>query len=132
MTISQIQAKIQALEIWLINNTTNPDSYIVTSDIKKLQCDFEFKIKIISRIELLYLSLQYCSEKTKVFNAGERICINQERFQWLHILSNPDEEPRPVSENIEFKIQDIARQVILYHFKPLNPDPIDYEKYSIL
>lgn len=132
MTISQIETKIQELEIWLISNAINPDSYIITADLKKLQSDLEAKTKIVNRISLLYLSLQYCSEKIKVFNTGERICINQERFQWLNILSNPDEIPRPVSEVIECKINHIIKQVFISNFKPLNPDPLDYEKDCLI
>lgn len=128
MTISQIVTKIQKLETWLINNAINPDSHIITSDLKKLQSELDVKMKIVDRIALLYLSLQYCSEKTKAFSIGERICINQERFQWLNILSNPDEKPRPVSEAIESKIDNIIEQVFISNFKPLNPDPLDYEK----
>lgn len=132
MTISQIETKIQELEIWLISNAINPDSYIITADLKKLQSDLEAKTKIVNRIALLYLSLQYCSEKIKVFNTGERICINQERFQWLNILSNPDEKPRPVSEVIECKINHVIKQVFISNFKPLNPDPLDYEKDCLI
>jgi hypothetical protein len=54
------------------------------------------KKQIEERIALLYLALQYCSERTKTFSPGERICINQERFQWMHILDNQTASPRPV------------------------------------
>lgn len=85
------------------------------------------KEKINNRIALLYLSLQFCSEHTKTFTVGERICINQERFQLIHILSNPEAIPRPVSNTIEAKIKEIAQKVTLYNFKPSNKDPF-YEE----
>ncbi|MCV9928133.1 hypothetical protein OIU83_10740 [Flavobacterium sp. LS1R49] len=85
------------------------------------------KDQINNRIALLYLSLQFCSEQMKMFTAGERICINQERFQWMHILSDPEAEPRPVSESIETKINDVIRLIEVYKFKPFNPDPFTYE-----
>ncbi|MCD0470482.1 hypothetical protein [Flavobacterium sp. JAS] len=86
------------------------------------------KIQIENRIAILYLSLQFCTEKIKTFTVGERICINQERFQWLHILSNPEEEPKPVSVQIETKIQEVTRLIAIYNYKPSNQDPFDYQK----
>lgn len=79
--------------------------------------------KINNRIAKLYLSLQFCSEHTKTFTVGERICINQERFQLIHILSHPEASPRPVSASIEAKIKDVIQKVILYNFRPHNRDP---------
>jgi hypothetical protein len=86
------------------------------------------KIEINNRIALLYLSLQFCAEHMKIFTVGERICINQERFQWLHILSNPEAEPKPISKLIETKIQETIRLINLYNYKPTNLDPFDYAK----
>ncbi|WP_281225914.1 hypothetical protein [Flavobacterium aquiphilum] len=63
--------------------------------------------EIIERVKTLYLSLKFCSEQMRVFTVGERICINQERLQWLHILTNQNAEPRPISNNIETKIKNI-------------------------
>lgn len=83
------------------------------------------EIEINNRIALLYLSLQFCTEKTKTFTVGERICINQERFQWLHILSNPKAEPRPVSAPIESKIQETLKLIAVYNYKPSNQNPFD-------
>ena len=85
------------------------------------------KEKINNRIALLYLSLQFCSEHTKTFTVGERICINQERFQLIHILSNPEAIPRPVSNMIETKIKEVVQKVTFYNFKPSHKDPF-YEK----
>ena len=84
------------------------------------------KIEINNRIALLYLSLQFCAEHMKTFTVGERICINQERFQWLHILSNPEAEPKPISKLIETKIQETTRLINLYNYKPTNLDPFDH------
>lgn len=81
------------------------------------------KEKINNRIALLYSSLQFCSEHTKTFTVGERICINQERFQLIYILSNPEAIPRPVSGIIEAKIEGIVRQVAQCNFKPSHKDP---------
>lgn len=85
------------------------------------------KEEITNRIALLYLSLQFCKEKIKMFTPGERICINQERFQWLHILSNAEAVPRPVSAVIEKKINSTVKLVEEYHFKPSLPSPF-YEE----
>ncbi|WP_316632373.1 hypothetical protein [uncultured Flavobacterium sp.] len=85
-------------------------------------------IEIKNRIAALYLSLQFCTEKIKTFTVGERICINQERFQWLHILSEPEADPKPVSALIEAKIQEVTRLIAIYNYKPTNQDPFDYEK----
>jgi hypothetical protein len=74
--------------------------------------------QIQQRIALLYLALQFCSEKIKTFTAGERICINQERFQWMHILENENAIPRPVSSVIENKITEISKLALKYNFKP--------------
>jgi hypothetical protein len=81
------------------------------------------KEKKNNRIALLYLSLQFCSEHTKTFTVGERICINQERFQLIFILSNPEAIPRPVSSTIEAKIKDVVGKIALNNFKPSNIDP---------
>lgn len=85
------------------------------------------KEKINNRIALLYSSLQFCSEHTKTFTVGERICINQERFQWITILSNPQAIPRPVPNSIEVKIKEVVRQITLCNFKPSNKDPFYFE-----
>jgi hypothetical protein len=37
MTISQIEAKIQELETWLIKNPNSPERGLIESDLKKLQ-----------------------------------------------------------------------------------------------
>jgi hypothetical protein len=84
------------------------------------------KIEINDRIALLYLALQFCSNQMKTFTVGERICINQERFQWLHILSDPKAAPRPVSITIETKIKDVVKLVEQYSFKPFYQNPFDY------
>lgn len=81
------------------------------------------KEKINNRIAQLYLSLQFCSEHTKTFTVGERICINQERFQLIHILSDPDAIMRPVPDTIEVKIKEVIQKVALYNFKPSAKDP---------
>ncbi|OUL63718.1 hypothetical protein [Flavobacterium sp. AJR] len=127
MTTSQTNIKIQELETWLIQNPNNAQRSLIESDLKNLRNDLEYKNQINSRIALLYLSLQFCSEQMKIFTIGERICVNQERFQWMHILSEPDAEPRPVSATIETKINDITRLVAIYKFKPFNDDPFDYK-----
>lgn len=85
------------------------------------------KEQINNRIALLYLSLQFCSEQMKIFTTGERICINQERFQWMHILSDLEAEPRPVSVAIEGKISNVSRLIETYKFKPSYEDPFNNE-----
>lgn len=85
------------------------------------------KKQIEERIALLYLALQFCSERKKTFTSGERICINQERFQLMHILENERATPRPVSKEIESKIKYISQQTLLYHFKPYYEDPFKEE-----
>jgi hypothetical protein len=79
--------------------------------------------QIEERIALLYLALQYCSEKTKTFTAGERICINQERFQWMHILDDETASPRPVPQHIEIKLKEVSKLSLLTNFKPYYDDP---------
>ena len=83
--------------------------------------------QIKERIALLFLSLQFDTEQMRMFTTGERIMINQERCQWMHILNFSRAEPRPVSEKIESKIKDIQRLVGVYDFKPFNKDPFKDE-----
>ncbi|QLC65755.1 hypothetical protein LPB248_05445 [Flavobacterium sp. LPB0248] len=85
------------------------------------------KNQIEERIAQLYLALQYCSERNKTFTAGERICINQERFQWMHILNDETAAPRPVSQNIENKLKEISKLTVQYNFKPYYGDPFKDE-----
>ncbi|MBO9586620.1 MAG: hypothetical protein J7574_20835 [Flavobacterium sp.] len=87
------------------------------------------KYQIKERIAQLYVALQFCSEKIKTFTPGERICINQERFQWMHILENAEAEPRPISADLENKIKDVIRLVTKYHFKPYYADPFIEEEF---
>ncbi|QLC65759.1 hypothetical protein LPB248_05465 [Flavobacterium sp. LPB0248] len=79
--------------------------------------------QIKERISQLYTALQFCSEKIKIFTPGERICINQERFQWMHILENAEAEPRPVSQDLERKIKEVTKLIVKYDFKPYYEDP---------
>jgi hypothetical protein len=85
------------------------------------------KKQIEERIALLYLALQFCSEKIRTFTPGERICINQERFQWLHILEDETAAPRPVSSIIERKINDVSKLAFQQNFKPYYEDPFKEE-----
>lgn len=85
------------------------------------------KKQIEERIALLYLALQFCSEKIRTFTPGERICINQERFQWMHILEDETAAPRPVSSSIEKKINDISKLAFQQNFKPYYEDPFKEE-----
>ncbi|MTH18299.1 hypothetical protein [Flavobacterium sp. LC2016-01] len=85
------------------------------------------KNQIETRIAQLYLALQYCSERSKTFTAGERICINQERFQWMHILDNETASPRPVSQSIENKLKEVSKLAVLHNFKPYYSDPFKDE-----
>ncbi|MCR4030715.1 MULTISPECIES: hypothetical protein [Flavobacterium] len=85
------------------------------------------KLQIEERIATLYLALQYCSEKKKTFTAGERICINQERFQWMHILDNEAAAPRPVSSTIENKLKEVSKLAFQHNFKPYYGDPFKDE-----
>ncbi|KAF2507117.1 hypothetical protein EYY60_21665 [Flavobacterium zhairuonense] len=83
--------------------------------------------QIEERIATLYLALQYCSEKKKTFTAGERICINQERFQWMHILDDKTATPRPVSASIENKLKEVTKLAFQNNFKPYYGDPFKEE-----
>jgi hypothetical protein len=85
------------------------------------------KDQITDRIALLFLALQFCSEQMRMFSVGERIMINQERCQWMHLQSYPQAEPRPVSEKIEAKIKDTVRLIGVYDFRPMNQDPFKEE-----
>lgn len=85
------------------------------------------KTQIETRIAQLYMALQYCSERNKTFTAGERICINQERFQWMHILDNESATPRSVSQNIENKLKDVSKLTLQHNFKPYYGDPFKDE-----
>ncbi|MBW1656746.1 hypothetical protein [Flavobacterium quisquiliarum] len=85
------------------------------------------KNQIEARIAQLYLALQYCSERSRTFTAGERICINQERFQWMHILDNEASAPRPVPLSIENKLKEVSRLIALHNFKPYYGDPFKEE-----
>ncbi|KAF2082112.1 hypothetical protein [Flavobacterium sharifuzzamanii] len=89
--------------------------------------------QIKERIAQLYTALQFCSEKIKTFTTGERICINQERFQWMHILENAEAEPRPVSLDLERKIKEVTHLAVKYHFKPYYEDPfIDENEFNLI
>ena len=90
------------------------------------------KTQIEDRIAFLYLALQYCSERTKSFTAGERICINQERFQWMHILDDETASPRPVSQSIENKLKEVSRLAVQHNFKPYYGDPFKNETEILL
>lgn len=90
------------------------------------------KTQIEERIAFLYLALQYCSERTKTFTAGERICINQERFQWMHILDDETALPRPVPQNIEDKLKEVSRLAVQHNFKPYYADPFINEAEILL
>lgn len=83
------------------------------------------KKQIEERIALLYLALQYCSQKTKTFTAGES--INQERFQWMHILDHTTALSRPVSKDIDNKLQEVAKRANQNNFKPSYGDPFKEE-----
>nr|WP_294783377.1 hypothetical protein [uncultured Flavobacterium sp.] len=83
--------------------------------------------QIEERIATLYLALQYCSQKSKTFTAGERICINQERFQWIHILENEAATPRPVSAELENKLKEVSQLAFQNNFKPYYADPFKEE-----
>lgn len=85
------------------------------------------KTQIETRIAQLYLALQYCSERNKTFTTGERICINQERFQWMHILDDESAIPRSVSQNIENKLKDVSKLALQHNFKPYYGDPFKDE-----
>jgi hypothetical protein len=82
------------------------------------------KILIHERIKVLYVSLKFCSTQHKVFTVGERICINQERLQWLHILTNPESEPRTVSVQVELKITDITELIAMGDYNISQEDPL--------
>ncbi|WP_347049395.1 hypothetical protein [Flavobacterium olei] len=131
MKINKIEEKIGELENWLLKNPNSSERNLVDSDLKELETLLDEKRKtrrqIQQRIALLYLALQFCSEKSKTFTSGERICINQERFQWMHILENETASPRPVSSVIENKIIDISKLALLYNFKPYYEDPLKEE-----
>ena len=80
---------------------------------------------INERLALLYLVLQFSSQKTQLLKVGERIMINQERGTLLYKLDYPKALIKPVSEAIEKKIKEIDRLVQVYDFHPLNPIEID-------
>jgi hypothetical protein len=82
------------------------------------------KMLILERIKILYVSLQFCSTHNKTFTAGERICINQERLQWLHILTNPESEPRPISMQVESKIENITQRIAMGDYNISQDDPL--------
>jgi hypothetical protein len=82
------------------------------------------KILILERIQKLYVSLQFCSTHNKTFTVGERICINQERLQWLHILTNQEAEPRPVATQVESKIEGIAQLLAVRNYNIYENDPL--------
>lgn len=82
------------------------------------------KMLILERIKILYVSLKFCSTQNKVFTVGERICINQERLQWLHILTNPESEPRPVSMQVELKIGNITQLITMGDYNITQDDPL--------
>jgi|GEM_PF-665927 len=91
------------------------------------------KYQIKHRVAQLYIVLQFCSEKIKTFTIGERICINQERFQWMHILENPEADPRPISLDLENKVEEVTRLVMKYNFTPYYTDPfIEDEKFTFI
>lgn len=78
--------------------------------------------EILQRLNLLYIVLQFSSQKTELLKVGERIMINQERGSLLYKLNYSDIEVRHVSEVIEKKVKEIDRLIQVYDFKPLNQD----------
>ncbi len=86
------------------------------------------KEAIKERLYLLFLVLQYASEKTAMLTTGERIMINQERAQLFHELDYPLIPARPVSEEIEQKIKKIDQLIQIYNWQPINQDPF-YDEY---
>lgn len=82
---------------------------------------------IKDRIALLFTALQYCSQIRQTFTIGERIMINQERFQWLHILTYPRAEPRIVSEVIEAKLKNVHKAISDYDHQLLSANPFKNE-----
>lgn len=130
MEANQIKEKIQELEKWLIENPNSSERNLIESDIKKLRTLIEkimSKNQIEVRIASLYLALQYCSHRNKTFTAGERICINQERFQLIQMLDNETASARPVSQTIENKLKEVWKLANLYNFKPYYSDPFKDE-----
>lgn len=75
---------------------------------------------IQNRIAFLFTALQYCSNVKRCFSTGERIMINQERFQWTHILSYPLAEPRVVSFDIDLKLKNLEKSIADYDQENLN------------
>lgn len=130
METNQITEKIKELENWLIENPNSTERTLIESDIKNLKTLLEKNMsrnQIETRIAQLYLALQYCSERNKTFTAGERICINQERFQLMHILENETALARPVSQTIENKLKEVWRLSNLNDFKPYYSNPLKDE-----
>ncbi len=82
---------------------------------------------INERIEFLFTALQYCSQIKQTFTTGERIMINQERFQLLHMKTNPFAEERQVSNVIEAKLKESLKKIADYNYHLLNANPFKNE-----
>ena len=76
--------------------------------------------QINDRLELLYVVLQFCSQRKATFTVWERMAINQERGQLLNNIDYPGSALRPVSEALETKVQTAFKRSLKYNFTPLN------------
>ena len=76
--------------------------------------------EIHHRLAFLHLCLQFSNQKVEILTVYERMLINQERGRLLNELDYPQTIPRPVSEAIEAKLQQIKILIAKYNWQPLN------------
>ena len=76
--------------------------------------------QINDRLELLYIVLQFCSQRKASFTVWERMAINQERGRLLNNIDYPGSPLCPVSETLEAKVQTAFKTSLKYNFMPLN------------
>lgn len=73
------------------------------------------RLEILSRIEILRDAFAYSLEYG-VLNAGQRICLTQERVAWLEVLEwieiEPTEPKYVIPKHLELRVQAITKEIL--------------------
>ena len=74
--------------------------------------------ELVDRFWYLHEALQFDTQEEQFFTDVERILINQERARIWERISDNTREPRPVSQRIETKINQIHRLIAVKQWSP--------------
>lgn len=83
----------------------------------------------IQRITLLFNCLQYSTDVDQSLKPGERIVINQEIGNLLHLLEYPSASYKPIPASIEVKITETQKQIIKRDWSSINEFPFEISDY---